>query len=144
MPSSESKQYLDLHVTGIGDLNRVRSIQPRNGEAFLACVLNALHGDTAAVEYTPFDCRVYGEEAQDLVAFLKPQVDARRKVRVAFRLGDIYLHQFVYDQGERKGQPGALIKGRLLKLYSAKIDGEPIDLPRREPSVTPLRTGTDD
>ncbi|MEW6677310.1 MAG: DUF3577 domain-containing protein [Pseudomonadota bacterium] len=46
---------------------------------------------------------------------------------VAFRLGDIYPETFVYQSGPKQGQTGVSIKGRLLKIASAKIDGMPVD-----------------
>ena len=41
---SESKFY-DLHVTGLGYLNRVRMVKPNKGETFLACSISALRGE---------------------------------------------------------------------------------------------------
>ena len=60
-------KYFDLHVTGIGYLNRIREVVPTQGEAFLAADIAALHGSVDEVRYTRFDCRVAGDEAKAVV-----------------------------------------------------------------------------
>ncbi len=81
------------------------------------------------MDYTKFDVKVVGGEAKDIVRRLKGDVDARRAVIVGFRLGDIYPEKFVYESGDRKGEMGVVIKGRLLKVRFAKVDGRHADLP---------------
>ena len=51
----EATTYFNLHTVGIGYLNRVREVQVRRGQPFMACDIAALHGATDAVEYTRFD-----------------------------------------------------------------------------------------
>jgi hypothetical protein len=53
-------------------------------------------------------------------------VDAGKKVLVAFRIGDIRTEAFTYEKGEKKGQAGASLKGRLLFLNWIKVDGETV------------------
>ncbi len=45
------KKFFDLHTRGLGYLNRVRMVTTkgkggRRGDSFLACAVNALHGDS--------------------------------------------------------------------------------------------------
>ena len=47
-----------------------------------------------------------------------------------FRIADIYPEMFTFEKGDRKGQPGVSIKGRLLRIKFAKVNGEPIDVPQ--------------
>lgn len=73
-----------------------------------------------------------------MVDKLKVDVDTKRKVFVAFRIGDIYPR--LYDRKIRNehGKPtgetevAATIKGRLLLLNSITIDGQQVF--RREPA----------
>lgn len=65
--ASPTPKYFDLHTTGIGYLNRTREVPVRRSSAFLACDIAALHGAEDAVEYTRFDCKVAGGEAEHLV-----------------------------------------------------------------------------
>jgi len=119
------KKFFDLHVTGIGYLGRAREVPVRRGEPFLALEINALHGAAEQVEYTRFDCRVTGGEAQALVRRFMPRINDREaKVLVGFRLGDLYPDVFTYQTGDKAGQTGVSLKARLLKIQWVKVDGE--------------------
>jgi hypothetical protein len=128
MPA-EGKAFFDLHVNGVGYLNRIREVKPRKGQPFLACSVSAMRGEPSDVEYTKFDLRVTGGEARRIVAMLKPEVDGKKPVVIGFRIGDIYPELFTYERGEKAGQPGVAIKGRLLKIGFAKVDGQAVTLP---------------
>jgi Protein of unknown function (DUF3577) len=129
---ADDKGFFDLHVNGVGYLNRIREVKPRKGQPFLACSVSALRGDASDLEYTKFDLRVTGAEARRIVAMLKPEVDGKKPVVIGFRIGDIYPELFTYERGEKAGQQGVAIKGRLLKIGFAKVDGEPMVLPTAE------------
>ena len=129
---TDEKGYFDLHVSGIGYLNRIRWVKPRKGEAYLACSISAIRGDPMDVEYTKFDLRVTGSEAKRIVAMLRPEVDAKKAVIIGFKLGDIYPEVFTYERGVKQGQQGVVIKGRLLKINFAKVDGKTVPLPKTE------------
>jgi hypothetical protein len=129
---TDEKGYFDLHVSGIGYLNRIREVKPRKGQTFLACSISAMRGDPMDVEYTKFDLRVTGSEAKRIVAMLRPEVDAKKAVILSFRIGDIYPEVFTYERGVKQGQQGVVIKGRLLKINFARIDGQIVELPKTE------------
>lgn len=120
------KTHFDLHTTGVGYLNRVREVKVKKG-SFWACSLAALHGEIDNPETTFFDCKIEGKEALDRVKFLMDAVERKQKVVVSFKVGDIYAETFVYQSGEKSGQTGVSIKGRLLQIRTAKIDGMPVD-----------------
>ncbi len=127
------KAFFDLHVNGVGYLNRIREVKPRKGQPFMACSISAMRGDPNEVEYTKFDLRVTGGEAKRIVAMLKPEVDGKKPVVIGFRIGDIYPELFTYERGEKVGQQGVAIKGRLLKIGFAKVDGQAVTLPVEPP-----------
>ena len=116
--------YFNLHTSGIGYLNRVREVPVRRGQAFMACDIAALHGASDDVEYTRFDCKVASGEADRLIREHLEDVRAERKVLIAFRIGDLWVDPFMYEKGERKGQPGASLKGRLIFIEWIKVDGQ--------------------
>lgn len=120
---SESK-YFDLHITGLGYLNRVREVSPKKGASFYACDIVALHGSADAPDKTRFDCRVSGQEAERLIKAAKSYVDEDRKVLIGFKLGDLYPDLFEYRTGEKAGQTGVSLKARLLRIAWVKVDGE--------------------
>jgi len=71
MPTDETTKYFDLHTTGIGYLNRIREVTPKEGSPFLSVTIAALRGSVDKVQYTYFECRVSGKQAQELVHRLK-------------------------------------------------------------------------
>ncbi|MCD7038836.1 Protein of unknown function [Pseudomonas syringae] len=121
--SQEATTYFNLHTVGIGYLNRVREVQVRRGQPFMACDIAALHGATDAVEYTRFDCKVAGGEAERLIRLYMDAVHAEKKVLLSFRIGDLWIDPFLYEKGAKQGQPGASLKGRLLFIDWIKVNG---------------------
>jgi hypothetical protein len=119
----QEAKFFDLHVTGLGYLNRVREVSVKRGQPFLAVDISALHGSADSVEYTRFDCKVSGSEAHNVIRTLMPDIEAEKSVLVGFKLGDLYPETFTYQNGERKGQTGVSLKARLLRISWAKVDG---------------------
>jgi hypothetical protein len=124
MTTSTDKSYFDLHITGLGYLNRIREVKPKKGDAFLACDISALNGPSDDVAYVRFDTRVSGSEAQHLVRRCIQAVDAEKKVMIGFRLGDLWTDTFTYSKGKRAGEQGVSLKARLLFVSWIKVDGK--------------------
>jgi hypothetical protein len=133
MSDQANSSFFNLHVEGVGYLNRVRTVKPKKGQEFLACTVSAMRGSTADLGYTKFDCRVSGAEARKIVKLLEPDVAAEKTVIIGFKIADIYPELFTFEKGDKKGQPGVSIKGRLLRIKFAKVNGEAIDLPEPAP-----------
>lgn len=116
-PSNE-KSYFDLHTSGIGYLQRVRKVPVQGGrraEPFLACTIAALVGSAKDPVTRYFDVKVSGAEAKKLVEGYIGVDDPRQRPLVKFRIGDLWGDAFIRTQGDRKGEPAASLKGRLLK-----------------------------
>ena len=128
--ASSPSSFFNLHVEGVGYLNRVRTVKPKKGQEFLACTVAALRGSDSDVSYTKFDCRVSGADAQAIVKRLENDVAADKAVIIGFRIADIYPEMFTFEKGDRKGELGVSIKGRLLRVKFAKVNGEALDLPQ--------------
>ena len=133
MNAATQTNHFNLHVSGIGYLNRVRWVQPkqagRKAQPFLACSLSALRGNSESPDYTYLDLRVSGHEAAELVEKCMEDVDLNRKVVISFKVGDIYPHMYERDvkvDGRKTGEKemACLIKGRLLLINTITIDGE--------------------
>lgn len=141
----EVVSYFNLHTQGIGYLNRIREVPIRRGQPFLACDIAALHGAADAVEYTRFDCKVSGAEAERLIRRCMDAVQAEKKVLLAFRIGDLWVDPFLYEKGERQGQPGASLKGRLLFIEWIKVDGVlEYKAPARQEATAPVTQASND
>jgi len=98
MPTSNDKSYFDLHITGIGYLDRIREVNPKKGDPFLACNIAALNGPSDDPEYRRFDVRVSGSQAQHLIRRCEEAVKAERKVLIGFRLGDLWTDIFTHTR----------------------------------------------
>ena len=125
MSTNETRKYFDLHTTGIGYLNRVREVTPREGTPFLSVTIAALRGSVDNAQYTHFECHVSGKQAQELVRQLKPAVEGNSKVLIGFTLSDLYAEAFIFKSGDKAGETGISLKARLLRVAWAKVDGQP-------------------
>ncbi|MGQ0701400.1 MAG: STY4534 family ICE replication protein [Panacagrimonas sp.] len=129
---NEGPRYFDLHTTGVGYLSRVREVKVKKGGAFVCVDISALRGTSDSVEYTRFDCRVSGEEVLKVINQLRADIEAKKKVLVGFKVGDLYAETFVYEKGDKAGQTGISLKAHLLRLTFAKVDGVMVYQPPRE------------
>ena len=140
MSNSTDNQFFDLHVTGVGYVNRIRKVTPKRGNPFWACDISALNGPANDVEYRRFDCRVSGADAEKLVKKFAATVADRQekggnepKILIGFKLGDLYPDLFTRTRGERAGETAVSLKARLLFVNWAKVDGDKVfEAPRRE------------
>ncbi|MBF7052257.1 DUF3577 domain-containing protein [Halomonas sp. KAO] len=130
---SATTGFFDLHITGLGYLNRIREVKPKRGEAFWACDIAALNGPADDVGYTRFDCRISGRDAEVLVKRCRQAVYEGRKVLIGFKLGDLWTDTFIYSKGDKAGQTGVSLKARLLFISWIKVNGEMVyQAPRRD------------
>lgn len=130
--NNQETKFFDLHVTGIGYLNRVREVPVKRSQPFLAVDISALHGDSEDVQYTRFDCRVSGSDAKTIIESLMPVIDDdKNKVLVGFKLGDLYVDTFTFKSGDKAGQTGVSLKARLLRIDWVKVNGKPFDIDLR-------------
>lgn len=125
MSTNETTKYFDLHTHGIGYLNRIREVTPREGNPFLSVSIAALRGSVDNVQYTHFECTVAGRKAQEVVRQLKPAVEANQKVLIGFTLSDLHAESFTFKNGDKAGETGISLKSRLLRITWAKVDGQP-------------------
>ena len=125
MSTNEPTKYFDLHTDGLGYLNHIREVTPNEGTPFLSVTIAALRGSVDNVQYTHFECRVSGKQAQDIVRKLKPAVEGSSKVLIGFTLSDLYAESFIFKSGDKAGETGISLKARLLRIAWAKVDGEP-------------------
>jgi hypothetical protein len=138
MSTTTEKKHFDLHTTGIGYLNRIREVKPKKGkkgDSFLACNIAALKGHEDEVSYVYFDCRVSGKDAQKYVRRCEAAVNAKKKVLIGFKLGDLWVDSYPITNGENAGKTGFALKARLLFISWIKVNGE--EVYRAEPKAKP-------
>ena len=126
--AEEASSYINLTTEGIGYLSRAREVTAKRAkDSFLACTINAMHGnkdETDGIQYVKFDVRVSGSKAIEVVKkLMTASNDDSSKVIVSFKIGDYYIDTFTYTKGAKAGQTGTCMKGRLLRLNWAKVNG---------------------
>jgi Protein of unknown function (DUF3577) len=141
----DTPKYYDLHVHGVGYVNRIREVPVKRGDSFWACDIAALHGADDAIEYTRFDCRVSGSEAAKLIKRLDKAGQEQKKILIGFKLGDLYAESFVYQKGDRQGETGVSLKARLLYISWIKVDGESVyTAPKKDPAAAEMPANQED
>ena len=125
MSIDDKPQFFDLIITGMGYLNHIREVRPKEGRAFLSVSIAALRGRADDVRYTRFDCVVSGHQAQQIVRQLRPAVEGKLKVLVGFTMSDPFAESFTFKSGDKAGEIGVSLKARLLRFSWAKVDGQP-------------------
>jgi hypothetical protein len=121
------ENYFNLTCNGIGYLNRLRTVNPKKATPYLAVSLSALEGPKNDVNNVYFDLMVSGKQAKDTIEILAKAIEAKQKVLVGFSVGSIRPDSYEYN-----GETKLVIKGRLLKIRWAKVDGEAIAVPQEE------------
>jgi Protein of unknown function (DUF3577) len=134
--TTQEAAYFDLTTEGLGYLNRIRTVSGKKVTPYLACTIKALNGPTDDVEYRECDLIVVGSQAQEVVRQLEADVVAQKRVLVGFRFGDASPNAYEVTNRET-GVVGQrlCIKGRLLQITWAKVDGQNIDIPLVERKV---------
>ena len=125
MSNNESPKYFDLHTSGIGYLNRIREVTPKEATPFLSVTIAALRGSVDNAQYTHFECRVSGIQAQKVIRQVQPALEGKLKVLIGFTLSDLYADTFIFKSGDKTGETGVSLKARLLRVSWAKVDGQP-------------------
>lgn len=112
--------YINLHAVGIGYLKRIRNVKVRGG-SFVGCSINAMHGEKGVddgIRYTPFDVKATTQEmANILQQFMADSNDPKMRLMVQFKIGDFTPESFTLQNGDRAGQIGINLKGRLIQIY---------------------------
>ena len=124
---STSKNYFNLHTTGVGYLSDIREYQPKKGEPILSCRVSALVGQSDSPEYRFFDMNVIGEEAKKLIGRCREAVAAKKKVLISFVMADMWYDTFTYGKDSdfhKKGDIGVSLKCRLIRINMIKVNGE--------------------
>lgn len=115
----ETPVLFNLVAKAVGYINRVRVVTPKKGTPYLACSFTALHGED---NRTYVELNVAGNVAKYLV---KQLIDIRKAEPTCKIFASIDFSDFQPDSYlNKKGETVLILRGRLLKFGSIKIDGE--------------------
>lgn len=116
--SNQGSNYVDMHTVGLGYLSRVRDVAVRKGKPFLSASISAFHGEKGVddgLTFVPFDVKAASEQTRQVLKQFETQANDRDcKVMVRFKIGDQYIDSYTITKGDRAGQTGLMLKGRLL------------------------------
>lgn len=124
---SAAKSVKNLHTTGVGFINRLRRVPVRKGNPYFCVAIGAQYGladEKGHFESSLYDLRVVTNQAIKDVELLEEYSKAGKTIFVEFKAGDTRAEPFTYKSGDRAGTMGASIKGTLLQIRGAWIDGE--------------------
>lgn len=125
--TQQQNNFFNLHTSGVGYLNNIREVKSQKGMPYLSCNIAAMTGETSNPEYRYFNVNVAGEQNERVIRLCKQAVDAKKKVVIAFTIGDLWADTFIYEkdsQYHKKGDVGVMLKGRLINIKSITVDGE--------------------
>lgn len=138
-----TNNFFDLHTVGLGYMSRLRLVQPDKARGqkfkpFWSVSISAICGEEQDVKYVKYDLNIKGDQAKQAMSVLKPYlIDDKgktldnNKVLVGFRVGDAIPEIYTITRDGKQEQRVGM-KGRLLKLSSAKVNGDVIELPKTE------------
>jgi hypothetical protein len=145
--SATTTKFFDLHTSGIGYMKRLRFVSPDKAKGqkfkpFVSVSICALVGEEGDVKYVNYDVNIKGGQAKDAIEVLKPYLidetgaALENKVLVGFRIGDAMPEIYqVKNKTTGEAENRVSLKGRLLKLTSAKVNGNVVELPKTEHDV---------
>lgn len=125
----EQPKSFDVITTGLGYLNRAKTIEPKKGKPYMVVTVCLLAGLEPNVEKRYVDCIVVGAKAKELVQQYEAQInDEKVPVMAGVVIGDIYAEAYTKTRGADAGKPGAALKGRLIRISHLSVNKEKIDL----------------
>ncbi|NWA25595.1 DUF3577 domain-containing protein [Pseudomonas gingeri] len=122
--TAEEKKYFNQHIRGFAYLSNARTIDPPKGDAYQLVRVSALHGAADDCSYTDYDCRVIGTVAKELIKKCAKAINSGETVFVRFLLSGLWVVPYIYQQGEKQGQPGASLRANLLSMSMMMINGD--------------------
>jgi hypothetical protein len=129
--SDQGNNYVDMHTVGLGYLSRVREVPVRKGKPFLSASISAFHGEKGVEDgltFVPFDVKAASEQCKEVLKQFETQANDRDcKVMVRFKIGDQYIDSYTFTRGDRAGQTGMVLKGRLLFVSHVWVKAQGAD-----------------
>ena len=126
MSTNDTVKYNDQHTTGMGYLNRARTVNPAQGQPYESVSLTGLGGRVDNPSYTFYDCTSVLGKALEKYLLLKDDInDDNRKVMICFKVSDGRPDSYV-TKDKQTGQDVRrhVIKCKLLDINWAYIDGQ--------------------
>ena len=139
---NDKNDYFNVITTGYAYLNRARIIEPEGADAYLAVTAAMLEGNKDKPRYQYIDLIVRGDDNVELIKKYFNEIESKDvKTLAAINIGSLKVKSFTFERGEKKGKPGATLKGVLIKITHMKVDGNVVfsskdDAPKSDEAVS--------
>lgn len=136
---TQQTQYFNLHTSGVGFLNSIRVVPPKNGRGkpFYACRITALTGETENPQKRNFDVNVpIGGQAEEVIRRVETYLENWKKkynqsknpaVFISFKLADMWTDIYTLTRdneytGQKAGDKAVSVKARLINVSTVTIN----------------------
>ena len=126
---AQQANYFNFTADAVAYVNEVKTVQPRNGNVYIAIRASILEGLDGKNKIS-CDLTIRGQQADEVLRMFAdawPQGYGSRSPKwfAGIRIGSIESKSFFRGNG----QPGSTLSGRLLAIKWLKIDGEDMKIP---------------
>jgi len=126
---AQQANYFNFTADAVAYVNEVKTVQPRNGNVYIAIRASILEGLDGKNKIS-CDLTIRGQQADEVLRMFAdawPQGYGSRSPKwfAGIRIGSIESKSFFRGNG----QPGSTLSGRLLAIKWLKIDGEDMEIP---------------
>lgn len=122
-----AKKFFDLTTYASGYPNFAREIKVKGkNEDYTRVNFTARYGLAGDLSYVNYDLKI-PSKGSILADFEKVKAainDRDKKVVMACCIGDAQPETFTYQKGEREGEVGVAMKGRMLNIIWCAVEGE--------------------
>ena len=123
--TAESNRYFNEYANGIGYLNSIRQFGAEGKPNRYAAQVSVIQGPADNVHYEHHDLVIASETVLATVLEHQQAIESDdTKVLIHFNMTNPRAKAFMYKQGDRAGELGAVISGFLSRILSLKINGE--------------------
>ncbi|TDR30233.1 DUF3577 domain-containing protein [Hydromonas duriensis] len=147
MTQTTTAQYFDMTTRVVGYFNRLRVVQGKGKKQpeYLALDFSALNGDADAPEYRRFNLVVKGTKAKELIQQLIQEFGDSKDTKIfgSVEIGDFHADYWIANKGTPEEEIKPVLKGRLLKVHTIKVDGQQYYDAKTESQITPAASTED-
>ncbi|TDR27785.1 DUF3577 domain-containing protein [Hydromonas duriensis] len=126
--TTTTPSYFDMTTRVVGYFNRLRVVQGKGKKQpdYLALDFSALNGSSDEPEYRRFNLTVKGAKAKELVEQLIKEFGDSKDTKIfgSVEIGDFYADYWIANKGTPEEEIKSVLKGRLLKVHTIKVDGQ--------------------
>ena len=119
----DSPKYFNVILSGIAYLNRLRTVEPKEGETYQSVQVALLTGRDENVQYVYAECNIVSKQAKAVIEQFGSKITEDNKVLAQVQIGDIKPDSYTLkNNGERRH----VLRGRLIRIGFLRVNGEEV------------------